>query len=101
MPVLGAGTAMDIAVLIPAFEPDNSLMSLVEALSRSAVAAIVVIDDGSGPQHNRYFEAVKILPKVHLLKHAVNLGKGAALKFGINYALCAFPHHRGIVTADA
>jgi putative flippase GtrA len=97
----GARKVMDIAVLIPAFEPDNRLVGLVEALSASAVAAIVVINDGSGPQHDRYFQAVKSLPKVHLLEHAVNLGKGAALKFGINYALCAFPHHWGVVTADA
>src|SRR6185369_8570471 len=32
---------------------------------------------------------------------AVNLGKGAALKTGINHALCTFPGLTGIVTADA
>lgn len=92
---------MDLAVLIPAFEPDNTLVTLVEALSASAVAAIVVVNDGSGPRYEQRFEALKNLPKVHLLKHAVNLGKGAALKSGINYVLCAFPDHCGVVTADA
>jgi putative flippase GtrA len=31
----------------------------------------------------------------------VNLGKGAALKTGLNHAACAFPESVGVVTADA
>jgi putative flippase GtrA len=38
---------------------------------------------------------------VRLLRHAVNLGKGAALKTGFNFALCEFPDCAGVVTADA
>ena len=39
--------------------------------------------------------------KVTLLRHAVNLGKGAALKTAINYALCNYPGLLGVITADA
>ncbi len=92
---------MEIAVLIPAFEPDDRLVSLVEWLSASPFAAVVVINDGSGPRYDQYFDAVQTLPKVHLLRHAVNLGKGAALKAGLNHVLCACPECRGVVTADA
>lgn len=92
---------MEVSILIPAFEPDHKLVSLVAWLAASSVAAVIVVDDGSGPEYAQYFDAVKKLPKVHLLRHAVNLGKGAALKSGINYALCEFPNCLGVVTADA
>lgn len=35
-----------------------------------------------------------------MLKNAINLGKGAALKYGINYALSAFPLASCIITLD-
>jgi putative flippase GtrA len=38
---------------------------------------------------------------VHVLRHAVNLGKGRALKTGFNFVLDRFPHLLGVVTADA
>jgi GtrA-like protein len=36
-----------------------------------------------------------------VLRNAVNIGKGAALKLGLNFALTRFRDLRGIVTADA
>ena len=38
---------------------------------------------------------------VHVVHHAVNLGKGAALKSGLNYALAEIPGLLGVVSADA
>ena len=76
-------------------------MALVRALSLAPVGAIVVVDDGSDPGYEQHFESVRSLPKVHILRHAVNLGKGAALKNGINYILCSLPENIGIITADA
>jgi glycosyltransferase involved in cell wall biosynthesis len=61
----------------------------------------VLVDDGSGPEFRETFEQASQFPGVQLLRHAVNLGKGAALKTGINHALCTFPGLTGIVTADA
>lgn len=92
---------MALAIVIPAFEPDRKLIRLIKALCTKPVAAIVVVDDGSGPKYERCFDLLKRSAKVHVLKHAVNLGKGAALKSAINYSLCAFPDHYGVVTADA
>jgi len=39
--------------------------------------------------------------KVHVVEHTINLGKGAALKTGIDYALRTFRSGLGVVTADA
>jgi len=63
--------------------------------------AIVIVDDGSGPEFQPTFSAAAAFPNVELLRHAVNLGKGAALKTAFNYVLCTFPNPVGVVTADA
>ncbi len=53
------------------------------------------------PHFQPIFEQAAQLPGVQVLRHAVNLGKGAALKTGIRHALSEFPGLTGIVTADA
>lgn len=82
-------------VLIPAYQPGIELVELVRALPEFVV---IVVDDGSGPDYAHIFEK---LDGVRIVRHAVNLGKGAALKTGMNYALVEFPELAGIVTADA
>ena len=90
-----------LAVIIPAYRPSAGLVDLVRTLSARPFEAIVVIDDGSGADYRPIFAQVAQFSKVHLLRHAVNLGKGAALKAAFNYALCQFPDLIGVVTADA
>jgi len=88
-------------VVVPAFEPSEALVDLVAQLQGVAdVHAVVVVDDGSGAEYAATFERVKRFENVRLLRHAVNLGKGAALKTGINECLCDCPD-AVIVTADA
>lgn len=89
------------AVIVPAYRPEGALDDLVLTLSRSAVVAIVIVDDGSGSEYREQFDRLARLPKVHMLRHAVNFGKGAALKTAFNHVLCAFPDVVGVVTADA
>src|ERR1017187_10541585 len=90
-----------LAVIVPAYRPEESLLQLIGALSEKSIPAIVLVDDGSGPDYRETFRRAEEFPKVRLVRHAINLGKGAALKTGINYALCAFPGLQGVVTADA
>jgi glycosyltransferase involved in cell wall biosynthesis len=89
------------AVLIPAYRPSAHLIALVRDLSGRGMPAILLVDDGSGPEFRAIFEQAAHLPGVEVLRHPVNLGKGAALKTGIAHALAAFPGLLGIVTADA
>jgi putative flippase GtrA len=90
-----------VAVLIPAYQPGEALPSLVKALSETALGAIVVIDDGSGAEFRARFQDASRYPRVLILRHAINLGKGAALKTALNYILCELPGISAIVTADA
>ncbi|MCC7498017.1 MAG: bifunctional glycosyltransferase family 2/GtrA family protein [Bryobacterales bacterium] len=91
-------------VLIPAYKPGAEMTRLVSGLLERAgelLAGIVVVDDGSGSAYRPLFDAVAGHRAVNVLRHAVNLGKGAALKTGFNHALLAWPEAAGVVTADA
>lgn len=96
-----AQSAVCFAAIIPAYRPDERLLELLAGLSEKSVPAIVLVDDGSGPAYREIFALAAAFPKVRLVRHAVNLGKGAALKSGFNFALCAFPNLQGVITADA
>ncbi|HTS46802.1 MAG TPA: bifunctional glycosyltransferase family 2/GtrA family protein [Bryobacteraceae bacterium] len=89
-------------VVIPAYRPSPILLELTDALLECAnLQAIVVVDDGSGPDCAVIFASLATKSRVHVLPHIVNLGKGAALKTGLNYAACNFRRAIGVVTADA
>lgn len=92
---------MPTPIVIPACKPGPQFITLVDELVQRGASAIIVVDDGSGPEYGVRFDAVAGHAGVHILRHAVNLGKGAALKTGMNYALCTFPDSAGVVTADA
>ena len=92
---------MQVAVVIPAYKPGRALVDLIRELVKTPIESIVVIDDGSGPKYQQLFEEVRRQDRVTLLRHGVNLGKGAALKTGINHVVCDTPRHLGVVTADA
>ena len=93
--------ASQIGILIPAYKPGPSLIKIVKSLVAAHDGPIIVVDDGGGQDHALVFKQLGALPEVTVLTNAVNLGKGAALKHGINYSLIAFPNLQGIVTADA
>jgi glycosyltransferase involved in cell wall biosynthesis len=94
-----AGVSM--AVLIPAWKPGPALIELARSLAGCGFTAIVVVDDGSGPEYAWIFEQISLIEGVKVIRHAVNLGKGAALKTGMNYVLVECPGVAGIVSADA
>jgi putative flippase GtrA len=94
--------ATPVFVLIPAYQPGGQLPEMVRRLAESpGVCGVVVVDDGSGEQSRAIFDAVGRIDKAHVLRHVTNLGKGAALKTGMNYGACAFRDAVGAVTADA
>ena len=86
------------AVLIPAYEPDHQLITLAQNL-RDAGLAVVIVDDGSGEKYEDIFFAVK--KNAHVLTHAKNKGKGAALKTGMTYIRDHMPEIDHFITCDA
>lgn len=69
-----------LILLIPAFEPDEKLIELVNNINKEKITNIV-IDDGSGPNYKDLFD--KLDTKV--ISYKQNKGKGYALKTGYKY----------------
>ena len=87
-------------ILIPAYKPDHKMIDLIETLLAAQLTNIIVVDDGGGTTYADLFRQAGALGCT-VLHHMINMGKGRALKTGINYGL---EHHRadhGIITADA
>ena len=68
--------------LIPSYEPDNRLESLVKELIKNKFE-VIVINDGSNNKYNKIFTNIKKI--VTVLEYTPNKGKGYALKYGLNY----------------
>lgn len=88
-----------IIVLLPAYKPAEGFVSLCKEL-REAGLEVWTVDDGSGEAFAPLFEEVASLGCI-VVRHAVNLGKGRALKTGMNAILGWGELPFGLVTADA
>lgn len=93
-------TTRRVHAVIPAYKPSDGLVEIVCALARAPFATIVVVDDGSGPDYASVFSRVEATERVVVLRHAVNLGKGAALKTAFNHLAVSDPQAL-LVTLDA
>lgn len=90
-----------ITLVIPAYQPNKDLLAYVRLLAKQPCTSIIVIDDGSGKKYDALFQDIARIKKVHLLKHAVNCGKGAALKSAFHYWLCSYPKDKAVLCLDA
>lgn len=83
--------------LIPAYEPDEKLIILLQELSKHNFI-IVVVDDGSGKNYKNIFEEAKKYANV--ISYEVNCGKGFALKTGLKMIKENFNSY-AVVTVDS
>ena len=89
-----------IVLIIPAYEPDDRLITLLEEIRKDYHGHIVVVNDGSGNEYDKYYEAARRY-NCEVIEHFVNMGKGRALKNAFNYCLNTYPDIVGCVTADS
>ena len=89
-------------VIIPSLQPNDKLIVLIENLKAKDIEKIIIVDDGSGEDYRDFFDRAAALGCT-VLTHAVNLGKGRAMKTAFNYCLTAFKKGEiiGAVTADS
>ncbi|MBP7349175.1 MAG: bifunctional glycosyltransferase family 2/GtrA family protein [Butyrivibrio sp.] len=91
-----------ISVIIPSYEPDERMVELLEQLSRAEIDPVIIVDDGSADKrYQDIFEKAEKDYGYTVLHHAVNLGKGRALKTAFNYCLLKYPEMLGCVTIDS
>ncbi len=90
-------------ILIPSLHPDEKLAAYVRALFEEGFRRIIIVDDGSGELYEPIFMQLADMGCV-VLKHAVNCGKGRALKNGFHEFLNRFGKAEdvcGVITVDS
>ena len=87
-------------ILIPSYEPDHKLVTLVESIEGSDEDHhVLVVNDGSDPRFDPIFDRARSAGAT-VIKHDPNRGKGYALKQGFAYVNHNFPDH-DVVCADS
>lgn len=87
-----------VIILIPSYEPDEKLTTLIDNLSKEDMD-VVVVDDGSGPKYKNIFTKCKEHTKV--ISYKENQGKGYALKKGLKYIKENYTEPYIVVTMDS
>lgn len=71
----------EVWIIVPAFN-ESTVIGDVIADARSVFSNVVCVDDGSADGTG----AIALREGAHLVRHPVNLGQGAAIQTGIEYA---------------
>ncbi|MBD5545999.1 MAG: glycosyltransferase [Lachnospiraceae bacterium] len=90
-----------VPIIIPSYEPDEKLPALLQKLKETGFRNIVLVNDGSGEVYAHFFEEAQEKFGCVVLHHAVNQGKGRALKTAFHYCLREYGEMPGAVTADS
>lgn len=85
----------DVFVVIPLYNEATVIADVVRG-AIDTFPNIVCVDDGSSD--GSAFQALEA--GAHVVQHPINLGQGAALQTGIDYAM-QFAHIKAVVTFDA
>lgn len=72
-----------IYIVIPAYNEENSIPSIIKDLKKQNYNKIIVVDDGS----TDYTLKVARQAGAIVVRHPINLGQGAALRTGMDLAL--------------
>lgn len=91
----GPGGNRDVWLIVPCFN-EGTVIEEVLASARETFPNIVAVDDGSADDSAAAIHRAG----AHLVRHPVNLGQGAAIQTGVEYAR-AQPGARYFVTFDA
>ncbi len=88
----------DLVIVVPSYKPNEKIMQeFIDKLSKE-FNNIVIVDDGSGEEYQKFFASFK--KDIVVLKHYINLGKGRAIKTAFNYCLNTYPNIKGVITCD-
>ena len=88
---------MRLAVIIPAHNEEKTIREVIWEVKKYA-NNIIIVDDGS--KDNTYLMAKEAANDILVLRHKINLGKGAAVKTGCEAALKLGAETIAIMDAD-
>src|SRR3989338_3845774 len=82
--------------VIPAYNEESSIAGIIKKTKRY-IANVIVVDDGSKDNTKYFAEKAGAV----VLRHIINLGKGAALKTGCDFAMKKGAKSMVVLDADA
>lgn len=85
----------DVAIIVPAYNEGAALKNTLASIPRK-YRTVICVDDGSSDNTSECI----VESRAKLVRHPINLGQGAALQTGIEFALLD-PKIRYFVTYDA
>ena len=86
-------------VMIPAYEPNEKLLLLIDEIGQNSNYRILIVNDGSAEGCRSIFQQAENKGCI-VLSHETNEGKGAALKTAFSYIMDHLPDEDGVVCAD-
>lgn len=89
----------NLVLIIPTLEPNTTFIKVV-CNYKKHFNKIIVVDDGSGEKYRDVFKEISDMGVV-VLTHALNYGKGRALKTAFNYVLNNYKDVVGVITVDS
>jgi len=89
-------------IVIPVLDPNDAFEPYVKMLIKETFTSIIIVNDGSSSDKTPIFNRLDQLPEVTVLTHAVNMGKGRAMKNAFNYILNDpfLSKQHGVITVD-
>ena len=91
----------NITIIVPAYEPDEKLLSAISELEKYGFCDILVVNDGSSPACEEVFKKACEFNSVTLLTHEQNMGKGVALKTAFKHIIENKKDCLGTLTVDS
>jgi glycosyltransferase involved in cell wall biosynthesis len=88
---------MKVVAIIPAFNEEKNIARVVDK-AINEVDRVIVVDDGS---EDKTFELASLDGSIPIIKHPYNIGCGASLRTGIEYALRLKPDIIVMLDGDA
>lgn len=91
------------ALIIPALNPEETLLAYVQDCISHGFSHIVVVDDGSEAEYDTIFTQLDNCKEVTVLHHEQNFGKGRALKTAFSFCRQQAKKWQlfGVITVDS
>lgn len=90
-----------IGCIVPALRPDEHFIGFIASLRAAGFGEIIVVNDGSDSSFDRVFQEAEDVLGCRVLKHAVNQGKGRALKTAFEYCINSVIGISDVITCDS
>lgn len=92
---------LNYVVIIPILNPRIEFLSFVNGLIEYGFNKIIIVNDGSNSDSSFVFDELSKVEQCEILQHVVNMGKGRALKDGLNHYIVKYSDkYDGAITVD-